>query len=129
MKDIRVAAAIFNSPLGKIRDNLDRMAVWVAQARQHGAAIICFPELSITGYSTRDEIRGAAIPVSGEVSRHLQQLARNHQITILAGLAEKVESLDKSMIIAISRYLKSQLIQIKDKKHHVFKSNVEPYWK
>jgi N-carbamoylputrescine amidase len=94
MKDIRVAAAIFNSPLGKIRDNLDRMAVWVAQARQHGAAIICFPELSITGYSTRDEIRGAAIPVSGEVSRHLQQLARDHQITILAGLAQRVESGD-----------------------------------
>jgi N-carbamoylputrescine amidase len=92
MKDIRVAAAIFNSPVGKIRQNLDRMVIWIAEARKQGAAIICFPELNISGYCTRDDIRRTAEPIPGEVSRHLVQLARDHQISILAGLAESEES-------------------------------------
>jgi N-carbamoylputrescine amidase len=92
MKDIRVAAAVFNSPVGKTSENLDRMAVWIAEARNQGAAIICFPELSITGYCTRDEIRRATEPIPGEASQYLQQLAGDHQILILAGLAERDES-------------------------------------
>jgi N-carbamoylputrescine amidase len=92
MKDIRVAAAIFNSPVGKIRKNLDRMSPWVAAARKQGAAIICFPELCITGYCTRDDIRRTAEPIPGESSQHLLQLARDNQISILAGLAERDKS-------------------------------------
>ena len=92
MNDIRVAAAIFNSPVGKNRGNLDRMAAWIAAASKQGAGIICFPELCISGYCTRDEIRPAAEPIPGESSQHLLQLAREHQISILAGLAERGES-------------------------------------
>ena len=94
MKDIRVAAAIFNSPVGKIRENLDRMVIWVAEARKQGAAIICFPELNITGYCTRDDISQAADPIPGDVSKRLSQLARDYQISILAGFVESVESGD-----------------------------------
>ena len=92
MNDIRVAAAIFNSPVGQTRKNLERMDIWVAKARKQGAAIICFPELNITGYSTHDEIKQAAEPIPGDLSQYLLQLARDHQITILAGLAERNES-------------------------------------
>ncbi len=92
MNDIRIAAAIFNSPVGKNRDNLDRMATWIAAASKQGAEIICFPELCITGYCTRDDIRPAAEPIPGQSSQHLLQLARDNQISIIAGLAESGES-------------------------------------
>jgi N-carbamoylputrescine amidase len=94
MEDIRVAAAIFNSPVGKIRENMDRMVIWVAEARKQGAAIICFPELNISGYYTRDDISQAAEPIPGDVSKRLSQLARDYQISILAGFAESAESGD-----------------------------------
>jgi N-carbamoylputrescine amidase len=89
MKDIRVAAAIVNSPVGQTRKNLDRMTAWVAEAHRHGAAIICFPELNITGYSTHENIKQAAEPIPGDVSRHLLQLARDYQICVLAGFVER----------------------------------------
>jgi len=89
MKDIRVAAVIFNSPVGKTRENLDRMGIWVAEARKQGAAIICFPELNITGYSTHDDIKQTAEPIPGDISQHLLQLARDNQISILAGVTER----------------------------------------
>jgi N-carbamoylputrescine amidase len=92
MKDIRVAAAIFNSPVGKVQVNLDRMRVWIAEACRRGAAVICFPELNICGYCTRKDIRRTVEPIPGEISRHLVQLARDYQISILAGLTESVES-------------------------------------
>ena len=89
MKDIRVAAVIFNSPVGKTRENLDRMGIWVAEARKQGAAIICFPELNITGYNTHDDIKQTAEPIPGDISQHLLQLARDNQISILAGVTER----------------------------------------
>jgi N-carbamoylputrescine amidase len=89
MKNIRVAAAIVNSPVGQTRKNLDRTAVWVAEAHRQGAAIICFPELNITGYSTHEDIKQAAEPIPGDVSRHLFQLARDYQICVLAGFVEQ----------------------------------------
>jgi len=89
MIDIRIAAVVFNSPVGKTRENLDRMGIWVAEARKQGAAIICFPELNITGYSTHDDIKQTAEPIPGDISQHLLQLARDNQISILAGVTER----------------------------------------
>ncbi len=89
MKDIRIATVIFNSPVGKIRQNLDRMELWIAEACKKSAAIICFPELNITGYSTHDDIQQTAEPIPGDASRHLLQLARDYQISILAGVTER----------------------------------------
>ena len=92
MDEIRVAAAIFNSPVGKNRENLDRMAAWITAASKQGAGIVCFPELCISGYCTREDIRSAAEPIPGPSSQRLLQLARDNQITIFAGLAEIDES-------------------------------------
>ncbi|UCD82727.1 MAG: nitrilase [Desulfobacterales bacterium] len=91
MKDIRVAAVIFNSIVNQPQNNLERMAHWIKHAQKQGAQLICFPELTVTGYSTRPEIKDAAEPVPGPISRRLQKLAHDHQMVILAGMAEKDE--------------------------------------
>ena len=92
MQDIRIAAAIFNSIVNQPQNNLERMVPLVKKARQQGANLICFPELNVTGYSTRTPIEDCAEPVPGPISRRLQQMAYESQIVILAGMAEKDKS-------------------------------------
>jgi predicted amidohydrolase len=92
MQDIRIAAVIFNSIVNQPQDNLDRMVPLIKAAKKQNANLICFPELNVTGYSTRAGIEDAAEPVPGPISRRLQQMAHAFQIVILAGMAEKDES-------------------------------------
>jgi N-carbamoylputrescine amidase len=86
MNDIRIAAVTFNSPVNQARNNLDRMENWISEANREGAAIICFPELNITGYSTHEDIKETAEPIPGAVSQQILQMAQRHQIAILTGL-------------------------------------------
>jgi predicted amidohydrolase len=88
-KDIRIAAVIMNCPVGRIRDNLDRMAVRVEAAKKKGVGIVCFPEMNVTGYSTRDEIKNTAETVPGPISQFILAMARESKIVILAGMAEE----------------------------------------
>jgi len=92
MKDLRIAAVIFNSPVGQAQRNLDRMLPWIKKAKTEGADLICFPELNVTGYSTDPVIKDSAESIPGPISRQLEQMARSDQIVILAGLAEKDEN-------------------------------------
>jgi N-carbamoylputrescine amidase len=92
MKDIRIAAIVMNSPVGRTRQNLDRTGQWVRAAKEEGAALVCFPEMNLTGYSVKPEIKDSAEPVPGPVTRVLLELAQREDIVILAGLAEKDKS-------------------------------------
>jgi N-carbamoylputrescine amidase len=89
MQTIRIAAVIFHAPRNQVRANLDRMEDWVAAARREDAAIVCFPEMNITGYGVDAGIRQAAEPLPGAISERLGAMARRHRTVILAGLAEK----------------------------------------
>jgi len=89
MKDIRIAAVMLNCPPGRTRDNLERMAGWVAKAKKRGADFICFPEMNVTGYSTRVGIKHSAESVPGPISQTILETAREFNMTILAGLVEK----------------------------------------
>jgi len=89
MNDIRIAAAVFNSIVNQPQDNLDRMVPLVQAAKQQGAKLICFPELNVTGYSTRAALGDAAEEIPGPISRRLHQMAGDSQMVILAGMAEK----------------------------------------
>ncbi len=91
MQDIRIAAVMFNSAVGQVRHNLARMLPWIKKAKREGANLICFPELNVTGYSTKPEIQGCAESIPGPVSERLVQMAQENQIVILAGMAEKDE--------------------------------------
>jgi len=88
MKDIRIAAIIMNCPVGRVADNLDHMASWVAAAKKRGVDLICFPEMNVTGYSTRDEIKNSAETLPGAISQSVLAMAREFKMVILSGLAE-----------------------------------------
>ena len=89
MKDIRIAAVNSHSQVGKTLRNIEGMAQWVRAAKRKGASVVCFPEMNITGYSTRQEIEDAAKPIPSSVTASLSEMARTEQITILVGMAEK----------------------------------------
>jgi N-carbamoylputrescine amidase len=91
MKDIRIAAVIVNSAVGQVQHNLARMLPWIKKAKKEGADLICFPELNVTGYSTKPEIQGCAESIPGPISDRLVQMAYENQIVILAGMVEKDE--------------------------------------
>jgi predicted amidohydrolase len=91
MQDIRIAAVIFNSIVNQPQNNLARMDHWIKQAKKQGAQLICFPELSATGYSTRSEIKDSAEAIPGTISRGVQDMACEHQMVILAGMVERDE--------------------------------------
>ncbi len=86
--DIRIAAVILNCPVGRIADNLDRMAAWVEAAKKQGVDVVCFPEMNITGYSSSANIKKVAETVPGKISRSVSEMAQAYDIDILAGLAE-----------------------------------------
>jgi N-carbamoylputrescine amidase len=89
MKDIRIAAVMMNCPVGRVDDNLDRMAGWIQTAKKRGADLVCFPEMNICGYSTRGVIKDSAETVPGKISQSVLELAQEFKLAILAGLLEK----------------------------------------
>jgi len=88
MKDIRIAAVVSSSPVGEIRRNVERMVTHVAAAEKGGANMVCFPELNITGYCNRKEIKKIALSLSDPVVAEVSGLAVAHDMVILAGMAE-----------------------------------------
>ncbi len=91
MKDIRVAVVVSNSPVNNTSNNLDGMVKWVKAAKKENAAVICFPEMNITGYSNDKDMKDVAEPVAGPATRNLLHLAESEKIVILAGIVERDE--------------------------------------
>ncbi len=89
MQDIRVAAVVCRSPVGRKEETLLRIRTWVERARDEGADILCFPEMYVTGYSLRPELREKAEPIPGPATEALLGLASAAKMVLLAGLAEK----------------------------------------
>jgi N-carbamoylputrescine amidase len=89
MNNLRVALAVFNASFGQTRANLDRMAHFINEAHQNGASLICFPELTLTGYCSDEKIRSVALSENDETIAALREMADRAPMTILAGLAER----------------------------------------
>jgi predicted amidohydrolase len=97
MRNIRVAAVQFQHAPGDKTYNLGRVRHYVEEAAHAGAEIICCPEMCLTGYwhvrkLSRDEVAALAEPVpDGPSTRALLALARDHGMTIGAGLIERAD--------------------------------------
>mmetsp|Transcript_19054 Transcript_19054/g.8859 ORF Transcript_19054/g.8859 Transcript_19054/m.8859 type:complete len:271 (-) Transcript_19054:797-1609(-) len=91
MKDIRIALVIFESTSQK-ESNLDNMALRVKSAKKEKVDIICFPELNMTGYSVVSRIKYVAELIPNTLSEKLLQMAKDEDIVILAGMAEKAQN-------------------------------------
>ena len=84
---IKVAAAIPTVEVAQCKYNVQQMETLIAQAEGLGVEIICFPELSITGYSCQD-LFSHQILLDEAVNTllHLLDFTRELNIIVLAGM-------------------------------------------
>lgn len=88
MNNVRIAVVVCHAPLNAVDTNLAGLRHWVGKAAANNVRIICFPELNICGYATHPErVTVEAIP--GRITVILSSLAKEMQMVILAGMAEK----------------------------------------
>jgi NAD+ synthase (glutamine-hydrolysing) len=60
-KPLRIALAQFDFPVGAVRENTARIVALMQQARdEHGASLVLFPELAISGYPPEDLLQRPA---------------------------------------------------------------------
>ncbi|MDQ3991159.1 MAG: NAD+ synthase [Actinomycetota bacterium] len=57
---MRIALGQVNVTVGDLAGNVEKLAAWSREARGHGADLVCFPELAITGYPPEDLVLRAA---------------------------------------------------------------------
>ncbi len=97
MRNIRVASVQFEHIAGDKQANLTKIESFVKKAAEQGVELITFPECCITGYLflrqlTREQLQALAEPVfDGPSSQTLMALARQHNMTIGAGLVEAAD--------------------------------------
>ena len=93
-KSVRVAAVQFEHTASDKEANWDKIRGFVSRAAQQDVEILAFPECCITGYwflrhLSRDELLELAEPVfDGPSSQALLDLAKEHKMTVGAGLVE-----------------------------------------
>lgn len=89
MKDLRLAVVCMQSDFGGIEKNIVRMESFSQEAAAEGVSMICFPELSVTGYTVRENPQLYAEPVPGPISDRIVKIARENKLLIMAGMLEK----------------------------------------
>jgi len=120
METLKVSSAQFENKSGDKEYNLSVINTLAGKAALSGSGVIAFHECSITGYTfarklSKDQMLDIAefIPEGPSISR-LIQIARQHNIVVLAGLFEKDKSdslykayvcVDKNGLIARFRKL------------------------
>ena len=101
MQDVTVAAVCMNAVPGQIDRNLGTIQSFVSRAAEQGAKIVCFPELSVTGYVVEKPESISPPSVFREASDRILQMARSNAITVLAGIIESTEDGEKPYVTQI----------------------------
>ena len=95
---LRVALAQLNPTVGDIRGNARKISEGIARARDEGASLVVFPELSLTGYPPEDLLLKTSFLDAAEAA--LQELAGQTQgIAAVVGYPEKAEDVYNSAAV------------------------------
>jgi len=89
LEDMKVAAVQMGSKLGAKEENLKKIIKWSRKAAEKRADLICFPELSVTGYWNNDDVYNVAEEVPGESTEKIAEISEELGVFICAGIAEK----------------------------------------
>ncbi|MCD4718602.1 MAG: amidohydrolase, partial [Desulfobacula sp.] len=89
MKAIKAALIVQNCIAGNFEKNLASSCHFISSASKKGAKIIVFPEMNLTGYVAGSDIISICKPINKDMTNLFSSMAKDMQITILIGLAEK----------------------------------------
>ncbi|MCW4000359.1 MAG: carbon-nitrogen hydrolase family protein [Candidatus Bathyarchaeota archaeon] len=71
--------------------NLSKIEELTRRAKQEGAELAIFPEMSLTGYVLHDLLFEVAEPIPGPSVKRIEALAKETQMHIIFGMAERSE--------------------------------------
>jgi len=91
LKKVNVALAQISCKVGDKKHNINVMKKNVKQAKEKGANLVIFPELSLTGYLNRDLAYELAEPILGPSIHSLEEIAKKETIYIVFGMPEQSE--------------------------------------
>jgi NAD+ synthase (glutamine-hydrolysing) len=95
---LRVALAQINPVVGDIEGNARRIAEYTSAARDGGAALVVFPELTLSGYPPEDLLLKTGF--LDAVERTLEELARQIEgIVAVVGFPERAEDVYNSAAV------------------------------
>jgi len=85
---INIAVAQINCKLGDKKHNIVLMKKHAKQAKEKGADLLVLPELSLTGYLTRDLTYNLAEKIPGPSVDSLEQVAEKENLHMVFGMLE-----------------------------------------
>ena len=85
---MKIAAVCMECVPFEIERNLKRMEDLAGEAASEGAGIVCFPELSVTGYVLADPLASGRKMEPSESTERLVEISKKTGILLLAGLIE-----------------------------------------
>jgi predicted amidohydrolase len=87
----KIALAQITSVRGEKTENIKRIERIVTKAEKRSADLIVFPELSLTGYTIRDQIYEFAETIPGSSTTIVENIARKARKYIIFGMPELSE--------------------------------------
>ncbi|MGH2498480.1 MAG: nitrilase-related carbon-nitrogen hydrolase [Candidatus Limnocylindria bacterium] len=105
---MRIAVAQCAPALGAFSRNLELHERWIERARAAGAALVVFPELSLTGYYLKDLAADVACAAGDDRLRALAEASAD--IDVLAGFVER--SADGRLHIASGYWSRGSLVRV-----------------
>jgi len=88
---IKIALAQISCKQGNKAENIKKIESRVTKAKQQGADLVIFPELSLTGYTMRDQIYELAETIPGHSTTVLEKIAKKTGAYIIFGMPELSE--------------------------------------
>ncbi len=88
---VNVALAQISCKVGDKKHNINVMKKNIKRAKEKGANLVIFPELSLTGYLNRDLAYELAEPIPGSSINSLEEIAEKENIHIVFGMPEQSE--------------------------------------
>ncbi|MEM7009788.1 MAG: nitrilase-related carbon-nitrogen hydrolase, partial [Thermodesulfobacteriota bacterium] len=88
----RIGLAQINARVGDIEGNLNKMLSYISSAKDAGVDIVCFPELSITGYPPEDLLLKPNF-INDSITALEKVRKASQNITIIAGFPDKKEDI------------------------------------
>jgi len=90
-EQFKLALAQISCKRGDKEANIKKITNYIKKAEKHGASLVIFPELSLTGYTIRDELYDLAETVPGKSTKALERLAKQSNMYIIFGMPELSE--------------------------------------
>ncbi len=87
----KIALAQITCKRGDKAENIRKIEDSVTKAKKQGAKLVIFPELSLTGYTVRDQIYELAEIIPGPSTNILEKLAKKTETHIVFGMPELSE--------------------------------------